>query len=131
MADDVLFALADEAGLPRGLARDLARIGAPFASRPFRASTPSFRDFDSDEIGACRRSGIFPAFSITGGTCALNCKHCRAEILKPMIPAGEPAAFAKLLAAGAIAADETTVVVLTGTALKATPRIAELLGVAI
>lgn len=41
------------------------------------------------------------------------------------------AAFAKLLAAGTIAADETTIVVLTGTALKATPRIAELLGVAI
>ncbi len=97
MADDVLFALAGEAGLPRGLAQDLARIGAPFASRPFRASTPSFRDFDSDELGACRRSGVFPAFSITGGTCALNCKHCRAEILKPMIPAGEPTAFATRL----------------------------------
>ena len=41
------------------------------------------------------------------------------------------AAFAKLLDAGTIRADETTVVVLTGTALKATPRIAELLGVAI
>lgn len=41
------------------------------------------------------------------------------------------AAFAKLLDAGTIRADETTVVVLTGTALKATPRIADLLGVAI
>jgi threonine synthase len=41
------------------------------------------------------------------------------------------AAFARLLAAGTIRADETTVVVLTGTGLKATPRIAELLGVEI
>lgn len=41
------------------------------------------------------------------------------------------AAFARLLEAGAIRADETTVVVLTGTGLKATPRIAEMLGVAI
>lgn len=41
------------------------------------------------------------------------------------------AAFAKLLAAGTINADQTTVVVLTGTGLKSTPRIAELLGVAI
>lgn len=41
------------------------------------------------------------------------------------------AAFAKLLAAGTITADQTTVVVLTGTGLKSTPRIAELLGVAI
>lgn len=41
------------------------------------------------------------------------------------------AAFARLLAAGTIRADETTVVVLTGTGLKSTPRIAELLGVTI
>jgi threonine synthase len=39
------------------------------------------------------------------------------------------AAFAKLLAAGTIAAEQTTVLVLTGSGLKATPRIAELLGV--
>ncbi|WP_188903724.1 pyridoxal-phosphate dependent enzyme [Caldovatus sediminis] len=41
------------------------------------------------------------------------------------------AAFAKLLASGAIRAEETTVVVLTGTGLKATPRIAELMGVSL
>jgi threonine synthase len=41
------------------------------------------------------------------------------------------AAFGRLLRAGAIRAEETTVVVLTGTGLKATPRIAELLGVAL
>ena len=40
------------------------------------------------------------------------------------------AAFGKLRASNAIAAAETTVVVLTGTGLKATPRYAELLGVA-
>jgi threonine synthase len=37
----------------------------------------------------------------------------------------------KLLEARTIRAHETTVVVLTGTGLKSTPRIAELLGVAI
>ena len=41
------------------------------------------------------------------------------------------AAFARLLAAGTINAGETTVVVLTGTGLKSTPRVAELLGVAL
>jgi len=41
------------------------------------------------------------------------------------------AAFARLLDAGTIRADETTVIVLTGTGLKATPRIAELMGLAI
>jgi len=93
----MLAELAGEACLSPALARQLAHIGAPFRGRPFRASTPSFRDFDSDELGACRRSGAFPAFSITAGACALNCEHCRAEILKPMIPAGDPAAFAERL----------------------------------
>lgn len=41
------------------------------------------------------------------------------------------AAFARLLRAGTIRPEEKTVVVLTGTGLKATPRIAELLGVAL
>lgn len=41
------------------------------------------------------------------------------------------AAFAKLLEAGTIRAGETTVVVLTGTGLKATPRFAELMGMAL
>jgi len=41
------------------------------------------------------------------------------------------AAFGHLLRAGRIAPEETTVVVLTGTGLKSTPRIAELLGVAL
>ena len=40
------------------------------------------------------------------------------------------AAFGKLLAARKIAASETTVIVLTGTGLKSTPRYAEMLGVA-
>jgi threonine synthase len=39
------------------------------------------------------------------------------------------AAFGKLLASGAVSAGQTTVLVLTGSGLKATPRIAELLGV--
>jgi threonine synthase len=41
------------------------------------------------------------------------------------------AAFGRLLAAGRIAARETTVVVLTGTGLKSTPRYAAMLGVAL
>ena len=40
-------------------------------------------------------------------------------------------AFAKLLATGTITPDQTTVLVLTGTGLKATPQIADLLGIAL
>jgi threonine synthase len=39
------------------------------------------------------------------------------------------AAFGKLLASGAITEDQTTILVLTGAGLKATNRIAELLGI--
>src|SRR5580658_7909678 len=41
------------------------------------------------------------------------------------------AAFARLLATGTVRPDQTTVLVLTGSGLKATPRIAELLGIAL
>jgi threonine synthase len=41
------------------------------------------------------------------------------------------AAFAKLLETGTITAEQTTVLVMTGTGLKATPRIAGLLGIAL
>lgn len=41
------------------------------------------------------------------------------------------AAFRQLLASGTITPDQTTVLVLTGTGLKATPRIAEAMGIAI
>lgn len=59
---------------------------------PLRFFTPSFRAFASEELSACRRHS-FPAFSITGGACALNCDHCQAKILEPMIPAQDPQTF--------------------------------------
>jgi lipoyl synthase len=61
-----------------------ARIGLPLA-----AATPGFRAYATDELQGCRR-GHFPAFSITGGACALDCDHCQAKILQPMIPATRP-----------------------------------------
>ena len=59
---------------------------------PLRFFTPSFRAFANDELSGCGRHS-FPAFSVTGGGCALNCDHCQAKILEPMIPAHDPAAF--------------------------------------
>ena len=35
-------------------------------------------------------TGRYPAVSITGNTCALQCDHCRGKILSDMIPASEP-----------------------------------------
>jgi uncharacterized radical SAM superfamily protein len=57
---------------------------------PIRFSTPTFKEYASGELTGCRQNS-FPAFSVTGGACALDCDHCRAKILEPMIPATDPA----------------------------------------
>jgi threonine synthase len=41
------------------------------------------------------------------------------------------AAFRKLLATGTVTDEQTTVIVLTGSGIKATPRVAELLGISL
>jgi len=56
---------------------------------PIRFSTPTFKEYSSSEISGCSKNA-FPAFSITGGACALDCDHCQAKILEPMIPATTP-----------------------------------------
>ena len=81
-------------------------------------------------LAALRRSG--------GGTVAVSEAAIEAALME-LARAGlyvEPtcamaaAALTDLTASGAIGPDETAVVVLTGTGIKATPRIAELLGLA-
>lgn len=57
--------------------------------REIRFSTPTFREYESSEIKGCGKNA-FPAFSVTGSACALDCDHCRSAILEPMIPATTP-----------------------------------------
>ncbi|MBI3452999.1 MAG: radical SAM protein [Rhodospirillales bacterium] len=59
------------------------------AGRPIRFSTPTFKEYTGGEIEGCGKNS-FPAFSITAGACGLNCDHCQAKILEPMIPATTP-----------------------------------------
>jgi len=59
------------------------------SGRPIRFYTPTFKSYQSCELGGCGKNS-FPAFSITAGGCALQCDHCRAKILEPMIPATNP-----------------------------------------
>ncbi len=61
-------------------------------SPPIRFHTPSFKRYASAEIAACGRHA-WPAVSITGGDCALQCDHCKAKVLAPMIPARTPEAL--------------------------------------
>jgi hypothetical protein len=70
------------------LVAEMERAGAS-ALRPIRFSTPTFKAYSSCELEGCGKNS-FPAFSITAGGCALNCDHCRAKILEPMIPATSP-----------------------------------------
>ena len=56
---------------------------------PIRFSTPTFKEYSSSELKGCGKNS-FPAFSITAGACALDCDHCQAKILEPMIPAIKP-----------------------------------------
>ncbi len=64
--------------------------------RLIRFSTPTFKSYSSCDVAGCGKNS-FPAFSITAGACALNCDHCQAKILEPMIPATSPDHFERMV----------------------------------
>ncbi len=76
--------------LDRGLVEALEAEARDRPLGPLRFYTPTFRSYATDDLRGCGKNR-FPAFSITGGICALNCDHCQAKILEPMIPAASPA----------------------------------------
>jgi len=80
----------EDVRLDAALVAEFERSSRDAAARPIRFSTPTFKDYASTELKGCSRNS-FPSFSITGGACGLNCDHCQAEILKPMIAATSPA----------------------------------------
>lgn len=67
----------------------LEKAAARRPAGPVRFSTPTFKEYTSNELNGCGKNS-FPAFSITAGACALMCDHCQAKILAPMIPATSP-----------------------------------------
>jgi uncharacterized radical SAM superfamily protein len=80
----------EDAPLDAALLAELERAGGPVSGRAIRFSTPTFKSFTSCDLQGCSKNS-FPAFSITAGGCALDCDHCQAKILEPMIPATKPA----------------------------------------
>lgn len=76
---------------PRLVAEMEARFGRLEGGRAGRINfyTPTFKAYSTSEIGACGKNA-WPAVSITGGECKLQCDHCKAKILEPMIPAPTP-----------------------------------------
>lgn len=77
--------------LHEGLLRRLLP-GALTDSATVYFHTPGFRGFESSEIRACGKHS-WPAVSITGGDCELQCDHCRAAVLAPMTAARSPDAL--------------------------------------
>ncbi len=77
------------ARLDAALIEALERAGETAVRRPVCFATPTFKDYASTELRGCSKNS-FPAFSITAGACALNCEHCRARILEPMLAATSP-----------------------------------------
>lgn len=51
--------------------------------------TPTFKSYQTSEINGCGRNA-WPAVSITGSDCKLQCDHCKAKILEPLIAARTP-----------------------------------------
>ena len=114
------------------IARDFLGLDAVPAQPTIAEGTAIAQPLRSAECGeVLRQSGggavMLAEEEIAAATLAL----ARTGIYVEPTCAQAAAAFEKLLAAGTIRADETTVIVLTGTGLKSTPRIAELLGVTI
>lgn len=73
--------------LEAGLVAALAARTPPTADIHFY--TPSFKSFQSAEIHACGKNA-WPAVSITGPECKLQCDHCKAKVLAPVLPARTP-----------------------------------------
>lgn len=79
----------EEAAFDAGLVADMQRAATGAPGRSLRFSTPTFKEYDTSDVKGCGKNS-FPAFSITAGACALDCDHCQAKILDPMIPATNP-----------------------------------------
>ncbi len=76
--------------LDPGLVERAARL--PRAQTGINFYTPTFKQFQSSEVSVCGKNA-WPAVSITGARCKLQCDHCKAKILEPMIPAETPEAL--------------------------------------
>jgi hypothetical protein len=79
----------EDAPLDAALVAELERAAGQRPLPPIRFSTPTFKAYSSCDMDGCS-SNSFPAFSVTAGGCALNCDHCQAKILEPMIAATKP-----------------------------------------
>ena len=84
-----------DAGLVRSFEERFARLPQDGA-RQVNFYVPTFKAFATSEIVGCGKSA-WPAVSITGPECRLQCDHCKAKLLEPMIPARTPDALWRMV----------------------------------
>jgi hypothetical protein len=70
----------------------VARMQERASRAPLALHVPTFKSYATSELSGGGRHA-WPAVSITGGACKLQCDHCRAKILEPMIRATTPEAL--------------------------------------
>lgn len=63
-------------------------------SNTIRFYAPSFTYYKTKHF--CSQTNEFPTISVTGNSCALNCKHCGGKVLETMHPALSPEALFEL-----------------------------------
>jgi lipoyl synthase len=80
--------IALDAGLVGAMESEFGAVEAA-AAPAINFYTPTFKVFQTSELKDCGKSA-WPAVSITGGDCKLQCDHCKAKILDPMMPARTP-----------------------------------------
>ncbi len=78
----------EDCGFDPVLVAEMERLGSRRQS-VIRFSTPTFKAYATSELTGCGKNS-FPAFSVTAAACALDCDHCQAKILEPMMPATTP-----------------------------------------
>jgi uncharacterized radical SAM superfamily protein len=70
------------------------RVSKEHFGRTIRFYAPSFTYYKSEHY--CTRSAAFPSVSLTGSSCALECKHCGSVVLNTMYPARSPGKLVEL-----------------------------------
>lgn len=70
--------------------RHMTPVGRSVGSINFY--TPTFKTYASSELASCGKNA-WPAVSVTGGDCRLQCDHCQAKLLETMVAARTPQAL--------------------------------------
>lgn len=78
--------------LEPALVAELERARQRHGARMLNFHVPGFKVCGLNAGAGCGKDS-WPAISITGGDCKLQCDHCKGKILAPMIPARSPEAL--------------------------------------